>query len=144
MDRIAMCAGLRAEVADQVPVAKVGLLEKADLPRITVAARLKPLTQIISLRPLESPISSCPVPCFAPPTVWIGSPPSVVNYLTPRTGTWASSVAHISSGTGNNGLTFISTFSNPMPNGFGYVSPTTNMTVLNYEIEGQWLEPPEH
>ncbi|MDT9136211.1 hypothetical protein RSW15_24050, partial [Escherichia coli] len=34
------------------------------------------------------------------------------------------SVAHISSGTGNNGLTYISTFSNPMPGGFGYVSPT--------------------
>jgi Carboxypeptidase regulatory-like domain/TonB-dependent Receptor Plug Domain len=54
------------------------------------------------------------------------------------------SVAHISSGTGNNGLTYISTFSNPMPNGFGYVSPTTNMTALNYEIEGQWLDAPAY
>ena len=54
------------------------------------------------------------------------------------------SVSHISSGTGNNGLTYISTFSNPMPNGFGYVSPTTNMTALNYEIEGQWLDAPAY
>jgi hypothetical protein len=54
------------------------------------------------------------------------------------------SVAHISSGTGNNGLTYLSTFSNPMPGGFGYVSPTTNMTALNYEIEGQWLDAPAY
>ncbi|HEX3879275.1 MAG TPA: TonB-dependent receptor [Bryobacteraceae bacterium] len=54
------------------------------------------------------------------------------------------SVAHISSGTGNNGLTYISTFSNPMPNGFGYVSPTTNMNALNYQIEGQWLDAPAY
>lgn len=53
------------------------------------------------------------------------------------------SIAHISSGTGNNGLTYISTFSNPMPGGFGYVSPTTNMTALNYQIEGQWLDAPD-
>ncbi len=54
------------------------------------------------------------------------------------------SVSHISSGTGNNGLTYISTFSNPMPGGFGYVSPTTNLTALNYEIEGQWLDAPSY
>ncbi len=54
------------------------------------------------------------------------------------------SVSHISSGTGNNGLTYISTFSNPMPGGFGYVSPTTNLTALNYEIEGQWLDAPAY
>lgn len=54
------------------------------------------------------------------------------------------SVAHISSGTGNNGLTYISTFSNPMPNGFGYVSPTKDMTALNYQIEGQWLDAPAY
>ena len=51
---------------------------------------------------------------------------------------------HISSGTGNNGLTYISTFSNPMPNGFGYVSPTGNITALNYETEGQWLDAPAY
>src|ERR1035437_858950 len=54
------------------------------------------------------------------------------------------SVAHISSGTGNNGLTYLSTFSNPMPGGFGYVSPTTNMTALNQEIFGQWLDAPAY
>jgi hypothetical protein len=53
------------------------------------------------------------------------------------------SIAHISSGTGDNGLTYISKFSNPLPGGFGYVSPTTNMTALNYEIEGQWLDAPD-
>jgi hypothetical protein len=51
---------------------------------------------------------------------------------------------HISSGTGDNGLTYISKFSNPMPNGFGYVSPTANLTALNYEIEGQWLDAPAY
>ena len=54
------------------------------------------------------------------------------------------SISHISSGTGNNGLTYISTFSNPMPNGFGYVSPTQNITALNYQIEGQWLDAPAY
>ncbi|HEX4230276.1 MAG TPA: TonB-dependent receptor [Bryobacteraceae bacterium] len=53
-------------------------------------------------------------------------------------------ISHISSGTGNNGLTYISTFSNPMPGGFGYVSPTTNITALNYQIEGQWLDAPAY
>jgi hypothetical protein len=51
---------------------------------------------------------------------------------------------HISSGTGDNGLTYISTFSNPMPNGFGYVSPTKDLTALNYKIEGQWLDAPAY
>jgi Carboxypeptidase regulatory-like domain/TonB-dependent Receptor Plug Domain len=54
------------------------------------------------------------------------------------------SVAHISSGTGNNGLNYISTFSNPMPGGFGYVSPTSNMNALNQEIFGQWLDAPAY
>ncbi len=52
--------------------------------------------------------------------------------------------AHVSSGTGNNGLNYISTFSNPMPNGYGYVTPSNNLTALNYEIEGQWLDAPAY
>jgi hypothetical protein len=53
-------------------------------------------------------------------------------------------ISHISSGTGDNGLTYISTFSDPMPNGFGYVSPTKNITALNAAIEGQWLDAPAY
>ncbi|MGI0134014.1 MAG: hypothetical protein ACREBW_03540, partial [Candidatus Micrarchaeaceae archaeon] len=53
-------------------------------------------------------------------------------------------VSHISSGTPDNGLTYPSTFSVPMPNGFGYVAPNTNITALNYETMGQWLDVPAY
>jgi hypothetical protein len=47
-------------------------------------------------------------------------------------------------GTSNNGLTYPLSFSNPMPNGAGYVPFSHNITALNVAAMGTWLVAPSY